>query len=65
MARFIFQRAVDGMWIDAEKFEDRETAIRARDFATRQQNARIDGRGGTGYTMERPQRTRVIEVIDQ
>lgn len=69
MSKYVVQRAVSGLgskvnWFDWKSFDDRDRAIFCRDTDLQQQEARIRGRGGSGYTMERIQAVRVVELVD-
>lgn len=61
MSLFIMQRAVDGKWFDAAKFEDREKAVWT---LRREKETQEFVNRGRGDTMARPQPMRVIEVIE-
>lgn len=68
MSRFALQRQIPGLgstpnWLDAETFDTREKAQAAKSRDDARQKAEINGWGGSGYTMMRPQPTRVIEIL--
>jgi hypothetical protein len=65
---FVLQRRLPGSgdhWFDAEAFDTKEKALAQLQYRRREAQAWIDGRGGSGYTGQRPQRMRVIHLVSE
>jgi hypothetical protein len=65
---FVLQRELRGegskpSWFDAEEFETQEGALRHLVYRQWEERARIDSRGGSGYTGEHPQRMRIVLLV--
>lgn len=59
MSRFILQRQLDrGAWFDADKFEDKDRALKHLEYKRASERIRI-----TSYTGHHCQNMRIVEVI--